>query len=128
MEKSIDSMGRIVIPSEFRKQLRISDGDKLNLELSGSSIVMTKSVGKSFDIRREKEFRIPGDEVSRIRSRYPEGTIVECIEMKDEGYAVPRGVRGVVYLVDDIGSIHVKWENGSSLALLEDIDRFKVIK
>ena len=128
MEKSIDSMGRIVIPSEFRKQLRISEGDKLDLQLEGSTIKITKSEGKSFDIRREKEFYINHDNIERIKAKYPEGTLVECIEMKDEGYSVPRGVRGVVFLVDDLGSIHVNWENGSTLALLEDVDRFKVIK
>ena len=30
-------------------------------------------------------------------------------------------------LVDDAGQIHVKWENGSSLALLYDEDDFEII-
>lgn len=35
------------------------------------------------------------------------------------------GLRGEVYCVDDAGQIHVKWENGSGLALVYGVDRFR---
>ena len=41
------------------------------------------------------------------------------------------GLTGTVQCVDDRGSIHVKWDNGSTLALLqeEDVqDMFEIIK
>ncbi len=34
------------------------------------------------------------------------------------------GLRGEVDYVDDTGLIHVKWENGSGLALVYGVDRF----
>lgn len=37
------------------------------------------------------------------------------------------GLIGKVEYVDDIGQIHVQWENGSSLALNADIDKFEII-
>lgn len=46
----------------------------------------------------------------------------------DDPQAPPTGTRGIVDFVDDIGQIHVKWENGSGLALNTDYDTFKVIK
>jgi hypothetical protein len=38
------------------------------------------------------------------------------------------GLEGTVNSVDDAGQIHVSWENGSTLALIEGVDAFKIIK
>lgn len=40
----------------------------------------------------------------------------------DDAYAPPVGTLGRVQHVDDTGSIHVKWDNGSSLAVLYGVD------
>lgn len=40
---------------------------------------------------------------------------------------MPSGLTGTVTMVDSIGQIHVNWDNGSSLALQTDKDRFTVI-
>ena len=62
-------------------------------------------------------------EVELIRKMYPEGTKV-VLDFMDDFQAPPSGTKGEVLLVDSIGQIHVKWENGSSLALNTDVDRF----
>lgn len=62
-----------------------------------------------------------------IRARYPEGTKV-CLEDMAGEKGMPPGLRGTVFCVDDIGQIHVKWENGSSLALDVDADSFRVVE
>jgi len=54
------------------------------------------------------------------------GTRVKLIEMNDL-YPVPAGTKGTVGHVDDIGQIHVNWDNGSSLALIKDLDEFEVL-
>lgn len=41
---------------------------------------------------------------------------------------MPAGLVGVVNYVDDVGSIHVNWSNGSSLALIPGEDDFDVVK
>ena len=41
---------------------------------------------------------------------------------------MPAGLVGTVNYVDDVGSIHVSWSNGSSLALIPDEDDFDVVK
>ena len=52
--------------------------------------------------------------VERIRKQYPSGSRIELIRMEDE-QAPPIGTNGTVVGVDDIGSIMVQWDNGSSL-------------
>ena len=55
--------------------------------------------------------------VERLRKRYPEGCRVKLIQM-DDIQAPPAGTCGTVSYVDDIGSIHVNWDTGSTLAVV----------
>lgn len=60
--------------------------------------------------------------VQMLNRRYPEGTRVKLVKMDDP--QAPRiGTRGTVIGVDDIGSIMVCWDNGSSLNVIygEDV-------
>ncbi|MCD7810308.1 MAG: DUF4314 domain-containing protein [Ruminococcus sp.] len=61
------------------------------------------------------------DQIEKIRQEYPVGTKVRLIEMDDK-QAPPVGTVGVVEFVDDIGSVHTHWENGSGLAFIPEID------
>lgn len=60
--------------------------------------------------------------LAALRSQFPAGCIVELIEMNDT-QAPPPGTRGRVIWVDDIGTIHVAWETGSSLGVAYGEDR-----
>lgn len=62
----------------------------------------------------------------RNRRLYPKGTIVILDNMYGEP-KMPKGIKGIVDEVDDIGQIHVKWENGSSLALNVEVDSFRKV-
>jgi len=66
-------------------------------------------------------------EIERLHKRYPAGTKVELVSMNDK-QAPPAGTVGRVWGIDDAGSILVRWENGSSLNLLPDVDEFCVIR
>ena len=59
-----------------------------------------------------------------LRREYPAGCRVELLEMHDM-QAPPVGTHGTVVGVDDIGSVMVRWDNGSSLSLLYNEDRFR---
>ena len=61
-----------------------------------------------------------------IRKMYPIGTKVELHHM-DDPQAPPSGTVGEVIFVDDIGTIHVKWETGSSLGLIYVVDSYSRI-
>ncbi len=56
----------------------------------------------------------PKETVERIRQEYPVGCRVELVWM-DDPQAPPIGTKGTVIGVDDIGSIMVRWDNGSGL-------------
>lgn len=40
--RTMDSQGRIVIPAEIRKQMKLSDGDALELETMGMELLLRK--------------------------------------------------------------------------------------
>ncbi len=54
------------------------------------------------------------------------GDHVRCISM-DDPYAVPAGTCGIVYHIDDMGTIHVRWNNGSGLGLIPGVDEFEIL-
>ena len=60
--------------------------------------------------------------VDRVRREYPVGTRVVLVKM-DDVQAPPAGTKGTVLGVDDIGSLLMKWDTGSSLNVVygEDI-------
>jgi hypothetical protein len=45
--------------------------------------------------------------------------------MGDDPRPVASGTRGTVKVVDDMGSIHMQWDNGRTLALIPGEDRFR---
>lgn len=59
--------------------------------------------------------------LKKLKEEYPKGTRVKLMQM-DDAYAPPAGTLGRVQHVDATGSIHVKWDNGSSLAVLYGVD------
>ncbi len=63
--------------------------------------------------------------LKKLREDYPPGTKVELIEMNDPYREMPPGLTGEVMFVDDAGSIHVKWSNGSTLAAVHGFDRIR---
>lgn len=61
--------------------------------------------------------KFPSNElVESLRKSYPVGCRVELTRM-DDPQAPPIGTKGTVRGVDDIGSIMVAWDNGSSLSV-----------
>ena len=65
--------------------------------------------------------------LARIREQYPVGCKVELLRMDDPYRKMQPGLIGTVTHVDDAGSIHVSWSNGSSLACLWGIDSLRRI-
>lgn len=67
------------------------------------------------------------ERVEHLRKQYPKGTKIELLEM-DDVQAPPIGTVGTVYGVDDLGFLLVRWENGSSLSVIDGVDRVKKIR
>lgn len=67
------------------------------------------------------------EEVQRIKDQYPPGTRIRLNSMADPWSPVPDGTEGTVDMVDDIGQLHMKWDNGRTLSLVPGEDSFSVI-
>ncbi len=66
-------------------------------------------------------------ELTALREKYPTGTIVKLISMNDV-QSPPIGTIGEVTMIDDMGSVHVNWQNGSTLALIPNVDSWEILK
>lgn len=60
-------------------------------------------------------------DIKILKKKYPSGTRVRLVSMNDV-QAPPIGTCGIVRCVDDIGTIHVKWDTGSSLGVVYQED------
>lgn len=65
--------------------------------------------------------------VNFIREQYPPGTRIRLNSMEDPYAPIAPGTEGVVDFVDDIGTIHMKWNNGRSLGIVPGEDSFSVL-
>lgn len=72
---------------------------------------------------------ISRDTVKRLREQYPVGARVELTKMSDPfNTTLTEGCRGTVRAVDDMGTIHVSWDCGSSLGVVFGEDACRVVE
>ena len=67
------------------------------------------------------------EQVKRIKKIYPAGTRIELLSTMDDMQGIEKGTKGTVIGVDDIGTIHMRWDNGRGLGLIPGEDNFKVL-
>lgn len=64
-------------------------------------------------------FGMSKETLARIKEQYPKGCRVELVHMNDSfNTKLTPGSKGTVVAVDDIGTIHVRWDCGSSLGIV----------
>lgn len=63
----------------------------------------------------------------RAEMSYPVGTRIEMLYSSDPFDPIPPGTRGTVALIDDGGTLHMKWDNGRTLGLIVGEDSFRVV-
>lgn len=61
------------------------------------------------------------------KEHYPRGTRVQLDSMSEDPCPVESGAIGTVIAVDDMGTLHVEFDNGRSLGLCPEVDRFHKI-
>ena len=123
----------------FNFRINVENGGVFIIEKSGSFLKVTKAmldkIGdreiKSHNIFDSKVMINIGMSVEELKTLNVEeikiGTTLELIEMQGEKQ-IPKGLRGIVTHIDDAAQIHVRWQNGSSLAIIPEVDKFVVIK
>jgi len=66
------------------------------------------------------------EEIKRIKESYLPGIRIKLVKM-DDIQAPPVGTEGTILGVDDIGSVMVAWDNGSSLKVFLEEDIIDII-
>lgn len=61
----------------------------------------------------------------RMKDSYPPSTRIILLNMDDPYAPVPECTKGTVVHVDDAAQIHMKWDNGRTLALVPGEDSFR---
>lgn len=72
--------------------------------------------------------KIMSDErIKFYKENFPKGTRVQLDRMGNDPNPVPAGTKGSVVAVDDIGTIHVNFDNGRLLGICSEVDSFHKI-
>ena len=66
--------------------------------------------------------------LAMLREKYPTGTRVELVHMDNPYTSLTAGDKGKVKHVDDMGTIHISWDCGSSLGAVYRVDIVKRTK
>ncbi len=66
--------------------------------------------------------------LKQLKEYYAPGTRVILIRMSDPYTNLRHGDRGTVTMVDDIGTIHVNWDRGSTLGVVFGEDECRRIE
>ncbi len=61
----------------------------------------------------------------RMKDNYPPGTRIMLLSMDDPYAPIPSGAKSTVVHVDDAAQIHMKWDNGRTLAIVPGEDSFR---
>lgn len=65
---------------------------------------------------------ISKETLAMLREKYPSGTRVELVRMDNPYTSLTAGDKGTVNHVDDMGTIHISWDCGSSLGAVYGVD------
>ena len=71
--------------------------------------------------------KISREEVKRIKEKYPVGTRAVMNYCADIYLPIKPGTKGTVCVVDDLGTIHVDWDNERKLGVILGEDSISII-
>ena len=111
------------IRSEFGDSL-FNENVFLNVMQTRPEFEYVEFDGEEYFFKVEQEYANMSQPVSE-KEMYPKGTRIELNVMNDPFAPVPSGTRGTVDHVDDMGQIHMRWDNGRTLALVPGEDSFR---
>ena len=67
------------------------------------------------------------ERIKFYKEKFPAGTRIQLDRMGDDPRPIPNGTKGTVSYVDDVGTIHCKFDNGRCLGVCPEVDSFHVI-
>lgn len=66
--------------------------------------------------------------IEELKEKYPIGTKIKLLQDMDDIQPIKAGQIGIVEYIDSEGSLHMRWDNGSGLAIIPEIDKFEVME
>ncbi len=63
-----------------------------------------------------------------LKKRYLEGTRICLEEMENDPRPIKPGICGTVQFVDDVGTLHCKFDDGRMLGVIPNVDQFHKIQ
>lgn len=64
-------------------------------------------------------------QAERYKAEYPSGTRIMLLNMGQDIHRVSDNTQGTVMAVDDIGTLHCRFDNGRSLGIIPSEDSFR---
>lgn len=113
---------------EYQSYEEIKESPKLLLEIKEFFNDWLKNITEQFKnaIENLRNKNIEPTKLEELKEEYMQGDLVRLEHMENED--LPIGSIGFVKKVDDMGQVHVLWQNGSSLALNVNVDKFQKIE
>ncbi len=65
--------------------------------------------------------------IEQIRKRFKQGARVELVYTSDPYTRLKPGDTGEVVFVDDMGTVHINWDNGSQLGMVPGEDELRIL-
>ena len=111
VEKQDNKFKILILPDKISKLVNMSELDEIITIIEKQSQIIKHTP----------------DEIEEIKNKYKTGTKIKLIKQYDL-QAVHTGSIGSVEFADDVGNIHMNWENGRTLALIPNLDEFIICK
>ena len=121
-----DKDGRLFLRTHGIYVREITDSEYAQ-ELFEILLPMQKEVEKEGGKENMNEWERARRQAQRYKELYPPGTRLMLLSMEDPYAPVESGTRGTVKTVDDMGHIHMLWDNGRTLALVPGEDSFRTL-
>lgn len=121
IENKIKSYKKMLIQEKEQENVTFLN-EKNNEDISEKSNYSNQNKSNQVSI---EDFTINQKLEENTIINYNIGDTVILEEMVGEN--LPNGLKGTIRKIDDIGQIHVSWDNGGSLAINPKIDKFQII-
>ena len=103
---------------------RLKDGSVLYEMEVYPQAAQTKAINRQEE-KQMNEWERLRRQAERYKQDYPKGTRVLLLSMGNDPRPVEDNTRGTVMAVDDIGTVHCKFDNGRQLGLIPGEDSFR---
>lgn len=64
------------------------------------------------------------EDLEQLKKEYPTGTKIVMDADIDDPQPIKKGEVGTIDFIDDEGQIHMRWNNGRTLAIVVGVDKF----